>query len=526
MPVDLSDNITRTFQTEFDVATTQHSEGKWPEIHFVDANHVPWSSEEFGAGNGIDWPNSVTFSVRGDQGGSTSNFPMIETNIGGVQHTYIGSTPIFNPANIRMPMVVKVSRHAAQLFINGVLMVSATFNAQLPYTSAYWILAHRSWYSNRDETTAPVINQLVHWDMVQYDGPAGSYNPVVKTYLQPGCAGIVRNNGGSIENCASVTMDRFNPTYSMPFNVAENPSTARSAVLRFNGYSTNGVLGFNLNGHTMNLNTANSGFQNVLNSYSIPVSWLRSDSNTMIFTSTNTGNNDATIAQIELEVVYNQHRVIVPDTSTAPMHMVQITNNNFRIDHLAGDPNIYTATTYLYNIGSSSTTTYTVNVVNPKPYLTLSQSSGTLLSPSQGGGVTRLDMRFNFANVHTDDEGDVIVVNVAGGPMPVLIGILVVASGETHAPTYVSTFPMTTTFNKSAIPDYHGGQKVPHQRQPRHRTFPSLFFLPTKGQQDKAPFPGHSSRVGGALKTQSPIQPSVGCMGLFRLGPHYTGNLS
>ena len=82
-------------------------------------------------------------------------------------------------------------------------------------------------------------------------------------------------------------------------------------------------------------------------------------------------------------------------------------------------------------------------------------------------------MRFNFANVHTDDEGDVIVVNVAGGPMPVLIGILVVASGETQAPTYVSTFPMTTTFNKSAIPDYHGGQKVPHPTPTAPPTLPN-----------------------------------------------------
>ena len=68
VPMDLSDGGTRTFQTEFDVSATHRSEGKWPEIHFVDAANVPWSSEEFGAGRGDNLTNSITFSMRGDNG--------------------------------------------------------------------------------------------------------------------------------------------------------------------------------------------------------------------------------------------------------------------------------------------------------------------------------------------------------------------------------------------------------------------------------------------------------------------------
>src|SRR5437763_5522360 len=122
--MDLSDNQMRTFQTEFDVSATHHSEGKWPEVHFVDAAHIPWSSEEFGAGKGDDLTNSITFSVRGDDGGSTSNMPLIEANVNGVATTYRGNTPIFTPGNIRLPVVIKISRTRAEMYINGTLAVA------------------------------------------------------------------------------------------------------------------------------------------------------------------------------------------------------------------------------------------------------------------------------------------------------------------------------------------------------------------------------------------------------------------
>lgn len=455
VPMDLSDGMTRTFQTEFDISATQHSEGKWPEIHFVSAGRVPWSAEEFGAGQGSDLPNSLEFSVRADNGGSTSNMPQITVNINGVASTFRSTNSIFTPVNLRVPVVIKLSRTAAQFYINGQLVQSASgFN--LPFTSGYWILAHRSWYSGRDRVTSPVINQVVHWDMFQFDGPAGSYNPVVKTYMQPGCSGVVRNEHGSITDCSTVELYQYRRAYTMTFTVADDPATARSAVLRFNGYSGNGTLDLNVNGHPMSLSVATGGYQNVLNSYDIPTTWLRQGANSLVFTS-NPASNDSEISQIELETVFNRQRVMNTQMNTGPMPMLQVTANNFRIDHLLNDPPIYTATTYMYNLGGTQSLTYTAEVLNPKPYLTLSPASGTLVSPSYGGGVVPLNMRFDFTGVSTDDDGEVLVVRVNGGHMPVYIGVMIVAFGATTAPPYLTTFPLTTDFNKAAIPDYYGG---------------------------------------------------------------------
>ena len=144
----------------------------------------------------------------------------------------------------------------------------------------------------------------------------------------------------------------------------------------------------------MTLNMATSGYQFVLNSFNIPVSWLQQGANNMVFSS-----NSADFSQVELEVVYNIPRVMQGDPHIAPMPMLQVTANNFRIDHLRSDPDTYTATTYMYNIGGTQSVNYTAEVLNPRPYLTLSTASGTLLSPSYGGGVTALNMRFNFRGV-------------------------------------------------------------------------------------------------------------------------------
>src|SRR3954451_12303842 len=302
VPMDLSDNGVRTFQTEFDISATQHSEGKWPEIHFVAANMVPWSGEEFGAGDGDDLSNSLEFSVRADRGSNTSNFPQISVNINGVATTFIGTTPIFTPVNVRLPVVVKMSRTFAELYINGVMVVRADgFN--LPFTQGYWMLAHRSWYSGRDRVTSPVINQVVHWDMIQFDGPAGSINPTAHTYIQPGCPGIIRNDSGLITGCPVININGFTPSYTMNFNVADSVSAARSAVLRFNGWSTNGQLTMSLNGHTMTLNTATGGYQNVLNSYEVPAGWLQQGANSLVLSGQTS--NDAGISEVQLESVFN-----------------------------------------------------------------------------------------------------------------------------------------------------------------------------------------------------------------------------
>jgi hypothetical protein len=514
VPMDLSDGGTRTFQTEFDVSATHHSEGKWPEVHFVDAARVPWSAEEFGAGKADDLVNSITFSVRGDNGGSTSNLPIIEANVNGVPTTYRGTTPIFTPGNVRLPIVIKLSRTRAEMYINGNLAIAANFTSQLPFTSGYWILAHRSWYSGRDRVSAPVINQVVHWDMMQFDGPAGSYSPLVRTYIQPGCPYIIHNEHGAIEGCRTVSLNQFQRSYTMPFTINENAATARSAVLRLNGTASNGRLDLTVNGQPMTINMANTGYQNVLNSASIPVSWLRTGANNLVFTS-NPASNNADFSEVQLEVVYNQQRPATqPDhMDLVPMPMLQATANNFRIDHLRTDPNTYTATTYLYNIGSTQNLTYTAEVLNPRPYMSLSQTSGTLTSPSYGGGVTPLYMRFNFAGVSTDDDGDVIIVRINGGVMPVYIGVMVVAAGASSAPPYITSFSLTNTFNKNAIPDYHGGTPYtptatapPTNTPTRTRT-----GTPTYTRTATNPAAPTSTRTTAPTNTRTPTPPAANC---------------
>jgi hypothetical protein len=98
------------------------------------------------------------------------------------------------------------------------------------------------------------------------------------------------------------------------------------------------------------------------------------------------------------------------------------------------------------------------------------------MSPSFGGGVTPLYMRFNFNGVSTDDEGDVIVLRVNGGVMPVYIGVLVVASGATTAPSFITSFTTSSSFNKDAIPDYHGASGTP---QPTNTPPPGSTNTPT-----------------------------------------------
>ena len=84
------------------------------------------------------------------------------------------------------------------MFINGVSVDKLT-GFSLPFTTGYWSIRdgnYRSAFIEQDNPTqAPNdTNDLSHWDMFQFDGPAPSYNPVAKTYIQPGCPGTVSLN--------------------------------------------------------------------------------------------------------------------------------------------------------------------------------------------------------------------------------------------------------------------------------------------------------------------------------------------
>jgi hypothetical protein len=231
-------------------------------------------------------------------------------------------------------------------------------------------------------------------------------------------------------------------------------SSAVSLTLRFNGYTSSGAITANLNGHTLvYTDVARTGFQDVLNSYSVPTSYLRQGVNQLLLT---VAHGDAEISQVELETVFGTAKPPVPDPSTHEMPMAQATTNNFRVDHLAGASPVITLTTGLYDLGGTSTVTYTVDVLTPRPWIGVDPAQGTLLSPALGGGVTPLNIRLDLTGVHTDDEGDVLVLRVNGGPapqnMPIYIGILVVASGAHTAPVFTPYAPNTTVYNPAALP--------------------------------------------------------------------------
>ena len=151
---------TGTFQVEVDNPPVLHSNGKWFEFHLV--NKIPWSSEEFGAGDGDDWSNSIEFSIRGGDGPDPNiNLAQITVNIGGQVLTFSGNIRQMTPTNVRVPVVLHVSQSSAEMVINGVSVVQAS-GFTLPYTRGYWMLAHRAWYASRDTQTQPVILQLIH----------------------------------------------------------------------------------------------------------------------------------------------------------------------------------------------------------------------------------------------------------------------------------------------------------------------------------------------------------------------------
>jgi len=148
---------------------------------------VPGSARAFGTGDGEAVPDSLEFSIRKGAGTNENevNIPQITVNIGGNVTTFEGTSRQINPSNVRMPIVLKVSQSAAEFYVNGVRVVQATgFN--LPFTQGYWVVAHRGFYASRADAV-PIPLQLLHWETIQFDGPTGSYNSVVKSYIQPGC---------------------------------------------------------------------------------------------------------------------------------------------------------------------------------------------------------------------------------------------------------------------------------------------------------------------------------------------------
>jgi hypothetical protein len=428
-------------------------------------------------------------------------------NIGGNVLTYQGTVRQLTPVNIRMPVVLRVSQNSAEMYINGVSVVRAT-GFTLPFTRGYWMLAHRAWYASRDTRVSPAIIQLIHWETVQYDGPQGSYNPIVRTYIQPGCPGVVHNEHEGILGCPSLQFNSNRRTNSFNINVQNDSSLGTSARVLYNGYASGtGNLVFNINGHSLTVPTRQSGYLYTLNSAEFPAEWLQFGTNNVQILYS--GSADAQISQVELEVVYGQPRIMENSTPMDPMPMMSVSNMNFRIDHVNGDPTVHTATTYLYSLGGDMPVNYSASVISSEtPWLTVSPTSGTLRSPAQGYGLVPLTLSVNFTNIPVDSDGYVGVIKITGGTMPVYLGVLAVNRGSSPRPNFIPSFNgANTTFNKDAIPGYHGdGTPVPTHTQapPTNTSAPTN----TRPPGTNTPVPTNTQPPGTGTPIPTATQPA------------------
>ncbi len=486
---------TGTLQFEVDFAPTQHSHGKWFAAHLVREDSIPSNHNEFGDANGREWPDSVEFAMYesdDDREGEGHNLPLITVNIGGTVHEFKSNTPFITPANVRVPVVLKVSQTSAEMLVNGVSVLRAS-GFSLPFTRGYWLMTHKNYNSEKVDGNPdfaapwPTILQLAHWDMWQFDGPPGSINPVVRTFIQPGCGGTVHLGHNRLIGCDPF-IDENRRTNSMTFNIGSDVDVtrARSAKLLFNG-SSDRPLQVNINGHTAQVPVNyDDTIMYALTVYDFPVSWLRQGQNTLTVSTDDT--SFWGLAQFEIEVVFNQPRVM-QNTPAMPMPMLGVTGNNFRVDHIVGDPQVHTLTTYLYSAGSAQPVSYNVQVISDTPWLTVSPASGTVQSPVAGGRLQQLTLTVNVAAMQGEEE--VGVVKITGGGMPVYIGVLAIDKDSTERPYFVQSYAMTTTFNKSAIPDYYGGRATP-------TPMPTAARTPT-------PVPMPSTTVPPPLFTPPPV---------------------
>lgn len=456
VPLDISGGRTATIEFEVDMPPAQRGHGKWFSLMF--SRNVPYSSSLFGDNTDSGYPDSVGFLMRTEDDGAQANGlnkGRIVSNVAGVENVVDGNTPHFTSANVRLPVVVKLSQTHGELWVNGDLAVATDFSPPLNFTTGYLTLNHRSYYSQRwfnNYLRAPtMVDQLVHWDVFQFNGPAGSYNPVVHTYIQPGCSGVADIVDSYIEDCPSISLG----SYPFTFNITDDVSTVRSANLLFNGGSESTVTA-NVNGLGSFQVTNTGGVYDSLSLHAIDPAWLVQGQNTITLTS-----NNAHVAQVEVEAIFNQQRVM-PAAHVHEAPMLSDTTNNIRLDRVSSDPNVMTKTTFVYSLGSDVPQPYTVEVLSDSPWLTVSPTSGTLRSPATVGQIVPINMRVDFGVLGaTDDDGQTAIIRITNGlpnTMPAYVGLMVTNTGAATAPGFITTYPtFITNFNKDAIPDYHGG---------------------------------------------------------------------
>ena len=478
VPFDFA-NRTGTIQFEVDFPAILRVPGKWWE---VDVSQDPISNEEqlgdTGSGN---FSNSVVFGFFNQnpslfaasdpqQAVKSVNLPIIKVNINGTITVFKGTEPLYTPTNVRLPVVLKLSQTSAEMLVNGNSILKAT-GFTLPFTKGNVQFFHRANYGTKvtDAPFSPPTQtvQLLHWETIQYDGPAGSFSPVMKTYIQPDCKPVVAygDYANRINSCGRM-LPLNGGSVTLP--IPDDLSQAKTARLIFNRTTTSGNGTVTINGHTTAIPMTSHPvpFDQVvdhsleLEAVNIPISWLKQGSDTFQF-SFSDGN--AKFTQAELEIAFNQRRVI-GNPPVMPMTMLSATATTFRVERLTTDPMQLTGTTYLYSLGSAAPITYNAAVITTKtPWLKItSPTSGTINSPALGGGVTALTFSVDFSDYITPSDinfdGNIAIIKVTGGNMPQYIGVLRAYYGRTvhYGIIPPTAFPLTTQFNKAGIPDYHG----------------------------------------------------------------------
>lgn len=480
IPFDFT-NRTGTIQFEVDTPGDLRVAGKWFEV--VVSKDIVGDDFSLGDIDSGEFADSVTFGFFRDGGGLDClasnprkaayclNQPTIIVNIGGVRHEFQApfdrSKSFFSPPNVRMPVVIKLSQTSAEMFLNGVSVAKAT-GFTLPFTKGNITFAHRAGYGTKVATDIftpqfPTLAfQLLHWDTIQYDGPNGSFNPVVKTYVQPNCGSVVHMSHDyydTVDNCPT-----FAPGESVNLSIPDDLTQAKSARLIFNNSLNTGSGTAIINGHSVPMTVANhidldvpqTLTQQVDYIADVPLSWLHTGSNTIQLTYDNAA---ARFTQVEMEVTFNQQRVI-GNPPLDPPAQIGVTTSNFRAERITTDPMQLTNATYIYNGGTSAPVTYNASVITPEAtWLTItSPTTGTLASPALGGGLTPLSFSVDYTNLNTITglDGDIGVIKITGGVMPVYVAVIRQYFNLDTRHVTVTSFPLTTVFNKAAIPDYHG----------------------------------------------------------------------
>jgi hypothetical protein len=446
-------NRVGTFQFEVDMAQVQSIPGKWFEIHL--SRHAPTDAQFFGLATDENdtYPDDLAFSVSRPLNATNPadvQAATIGIDSGGVQKTVVGKTNNFTPKNVRVPVVLKVSQTSAEMLINGVSAVKAT-GFTLPFTQGEWTITHRAFYAPRSPSF-PAYLQLIHWQTVQFDGPSGSFSPVRKTYLAPGCPGV------KMAFQFDCTADANS---SVSVNIPDAVAGMTSARLLFNPFDSgscdHGAYSVNatVNGHSIAVPTQPATpdgqgehcYDHNLASIAIPTGWLKQGANVVKL--------GRQADQLEIETAFNQPRTI-GHAAIAPSPILSVTNDNLLTGRPAGASTV-DLTTYLFSQGADTPINY--QIVNKTgaitPWLSiLTPTSGTITPIATGGSLVPITVRIDFSKA-TKDPGNVIpgILQVTGN---VYIAIGYDRTNATYDYAIKTANPQVPQFDKAAIPDYHG----------------------------------------------------------------------